>query len=364
MGHQVFVVTTNLPGRKQIEREGNVIRIPGIVLKRLYSYRMARPFSKKAYDILKDIPLDLIHVQTEYGIGMFGRIVAWIRNIPLVYTYHSLYVDFTQTIAKGNKVVNSALVRLVTFLSKDLAEGPAEFTTPSLKTAEALRSYGVNRYINIIPNGIDMSRFNPTAASRARAQDFRREYGLMGMKVLSVVGRVGQEKGIDFLLRCLRRYVDETLDEKVRLLIVGDGPYMPQIRELVDHLWLSNFVIFTGRIPFERISEVYQASDALLTGSRSETQGLTVNEAMASRCPVLARCDPSFAQSVRDGETGFFFWDENTFTMRLKQIFSMDDQAREQMLDKAQSENEEKFSPLRFAKEMEHVYKKALRRYW
>ena len=64
LGHEVFVVTTNLARHSRIEREGNLIRIPGIVLKSLYSYRVSSPISPRNFDVLKDVPLDLIHIHS------------------------------------------------------------------------------------------------------------------------------------------------------------------------------------------------------------------------------------------------------------------------------------------------------------
>lgn len=364
LGCEVIVVTTNLAGHSKIEREGNVIRIPGIVIKSLYSYRMASPFSVRAYDLLKGVHLDLIHVQTEYGIGMFGRLLARIRGIPLVYTYHNLYRDFTYMISKGNRAVDWALQRFISVFSKNWAEAPAEFTTPSKKTADILRSYGIDRYINVIPNGIDLSMYTPTPELVEKARERRKNMGLEDYEVLSAVGRVGQEKGLDFVLKCLRRYIDETDDERVRLLIVGDGPYAPQISQCIKDLWLDDYVTMTGRIPHDQIPEIYAMSDILITGSKSETQGLTVNEAMASRCLVLAREDLSFADSIVDGETGFYFSDPDTFTEKLKHILGMSEEEREKIRDTAQRRDLDRYSPKRFAEEMMNVYKRALRRYW
>ncbi len=363
LGHEVFVVTTNLAGHSRIEREGNLIRIPGIVLKSLYSYRVSSPISPRNFDVLKDVPLDLIHIHTEYGIGYFGRILAWIRDIPLVYTYHSMYKDFTYLISHGNRVVDAAVGKFFSVFSRRWAEAPAEFTTPSEKTAKALRSYGIERYISVIPNGVDLSEYAPTPEIIEQAEKIKKGLGLEGKTILSVVGRVGQEKGIDFLLECLRRYIDETGDENVRILIVGDGPYLTQVHERVKDLWLENYAVFAGRVPHDHIPAYYALSTALLTGSKSETQGLTVNEAMAARCPVLARHDASF-QAVEDGVTGFFFSDADTFTSRLTRLLHMDAKERERMLDTAQERNRERFSPARFAEEMLKVYARAIRKYW
>ncbi|MDD7736074.1 MAG: glycosyltransferase, partial [Bacillales bacterium] len=82
-GHDVFVVTTN-PFSKKVEYKDNVLRIPGITLKWLYSYNMAGFINPKATKIIKKWSLDIIHVQTEAGIGIYGRLLASKLKIPLV----------------------------------------------------------------------------------------------------------------------------------------------------------------------------------------------------------------------------------------------------------------------------------------
>ena len=74
-GDEAFVITTN-PFNNEILIQDNVIRLPGIPLKKLYGYRISAPFDRKAEKIVKQLHLDVIHVQTELSIGIFGRLMA------------------------------------------------------------------------------------------------------------------------------------------------------------------------------------------------------------------------------------------------------------------------------------------------
>jgi len=99
-GHTVYVVTTNTFSNK-MEYNDKVLLIPGLLLKKLYNYRLAGIFHPKAFNIIKSWNLDIIHSQTESGVGLFGRIIAHILNKPLIYTYHTMYVDYTYYVTKG-----------------------------------------------------------------------------------------------------------------------------------------------------------------------------------------------------------------------------------------------------------------------
>lgn len=364
LGHDVFVVTTNLPGHQKVEIQGHVVRIPGKSLKRIYSYRLTGIFSRPAYEFLKDIPFDVIHVQTEYGIGQFGRLFAKMKKIPLVFTYHSLYEDFTYIIAKKNIPLNLALKKAVHVLSKEWAKQPDEFIVPSEKTLMVLRQYGIKRYISVIPNGIDLSAFKRREDSDSKAMAIRKQLGLTDKRVISVVGRIGQEKGLDFILECLRHYINETGDESIRLLVVGDGPYRAEFQKNVHALWLDSYVVFAGRVPYAEVPAYYWLSDALVSGSQSETQGLTINEAMAARCLVLVRKDPSFEGAVKEGETGFFFSDPDTFEMALTRIFGLSCLEKHAILNGAEDWNSKWYSPVNYAKEVLNVYQRAVRKTW
>ena len=362
-GHSVYVVTTNRPKARRISIEDDLIRIPGIEIKKIYSYRMTGPFSIRVYNLLKKLELDLVHVHTEYGIGMFGRLVARFRHVPLIYTYHSLYEDFTYLLSGGRKLADHTLKAAVSSLSRNLSSRPTEIIVPTEKTAQALKRYRVKRKVHVIPDGVDVSEFSPAKKTLEAGREIRDSLGLEDCKVLSVVGRIGQEKGLDFLLRCLRYYIDTYRDESIRLLIVGSGPYLKELKKKVSSLWLERYVIFIGAVPHVEVPSYYAASDVLLSGSKSETQGLTIIEAMASRCLVLCRDDPSFYGAITEGETGFYFKDSESFASNLRRIFELKDTDIERILDQAERRVRERYSPSRCTEEVEDVYRQAIDKY-
>ncbi|MCX5775836.1 MAG: glycosyltransferase [Firmicutes bacterium] len=100
-GHNVYAISTN-PFSNKVEFKDNVLRVPGIELKRLYGYRMAGFFNSQAMRIIRGMKLDVIHIQTEAGVGIFGKIAARTLHVPTVYTYHTMYEDYTYYATKGH----------------------------------------------------------------------------------------------------------------------------------------------------------------------------------------------------------------------------------------------------------------------
>lgn len=364
LGHDVYVITTNLIHRHCLTIHDHIIRVPGIALKKIYSYRITTTYPLKVVKYLDKIKFDVIHVNTESTIGIFARKYSKSRRIPLIYTYHSLYTDFTTTIAKENTKFDKFLKWNIKKLSKKLATSPAEFITPSYKAANVLRTYGIKRYINIVPNGINLSNYKFSPYSKEEIESIRKQYNLKDEKILIVVGRLGQEKGIDKVLDCFRYYISNSGDENIKLLIIGSGPYEKKLKEHVKETYLDKYVIFTGKVPHSEINKYYQMADVLISGSKSETQGLTINEAMASKCLVLAIEDDCFKYEIEDGKTGFLYNSPISFEIKLKKIFDLTEEEKEKIKLSAYNNNKELCSPKKYAEDIIKIYEKAIRSQW
>ena len=359
-GHEVFLVTTNSSLNKMIY-EDHCLRIPGILLKKLYNYRLAGIFHPKATKIIKSWNLDIIHTQTEGGVGLYARLLAPSLKIPLVYTYHTMYVDYTYYVTKG--IMDQSVKNIVKKLSKVLCETCDEFTTPSEKTKNALRGYGVERYINVVPNGIDLDRFEDNEKNIERIKRYRKENNLEDTKILLSLGRIAQEKSIDVLLRGYALFLKKNPSIKTKLLVVGDGPSKPNLEKLAHDLDIKEHVSFIGKVPYEDVPFFYQLADLYLSASTSETQGLTFVEAIASKTLVLCRFDENLVDVIKENRTGFYFGDEESFALKLEKVLNIEENEINQIIEKAYLENK-KYSLESFYLNMKEVYDRARRKKW
>lgn len=131
-----------------------------------------------------------------------------------------------------------------------------------------------SRY-RFVPNAIDMHRFffNPQIREQVR-----RELHLEGKKVVGNIGRVEKPKNQSFLLDILYEMVKT--DDSVRLLLVGDGRLLEQMKKKVHRLKLDDFVVFTGMR--DDVDRIYQAMDVFVFPSLWEGLPVSVVEAQAS----------------------------------------------------------------------------------
>ena len=359
-GHDVFVVTTNPFSNKTIF-ENDILRIPGITLKSLYSYQLAGFIHPKVTKIIKKLKLDVIHVQTEAGIGIYGRILSNKLRIPLIYTYHTMYVDYTYYVTKG--VLDPAAKGIVKKWTKTISSSVTEMTTPSTKTKNALREYGVDRYINVIPNGIDLEMFEEANIDKDFINKFKKEHHIENKFILLSLGRIAKEKANDVLFEGYASYIKSNKMHNTVLLVVGDGPDKENLEKIAFELGISKDVIFVGKVPHEQVPYFYFMSDLYLSASTSETQGLTFIEAIAAKTLVLCRYDENLEDVIKEGKTGFFFNNNSSFISKLDYIISLNQEEKDRIILNAYNENK-RFSIDTFYERMLEVYNRARRKKW
>lgn len=355
-GHQVYIVTVNTENmRYKYENDEHIIRIPGVPIG-IYDYRLTGVYPLKAINKIKKWNLDVIHSHTEFGVGTFARIIAKQYNIPLVHTYHTMYEDYVHYITKG--YFNNTSKKIVEYLTNFYCNQTAtELIVPTKKTYDLFKEkYKYTRNVHIIPTGIEVEKFYKENTDPAKLEEIRKKHGLnKGDFVILYVGRLGQEKSVDVLIESHQELAREY---KAKLLIVGDGPDMDTYKNLVHKLKIDDNVIFTGKVPWTEVTLYYQIADIFATASKSETQGLTVIEAMAASLPVVAVDDESFRNVIVDGLNGHLFDTKKEYKKYVKSF--IDEPSKLQQFSKQARINADTYSSKYFAERVLDVYRLAI----
>lgn len=360
LGHEVYVVTANLESfHYEYDKEEKVLRIPGIPTG-IYDSRLTAVYPIKAVNKIKSWNLDIIHSQTEFAIGTFARLLAFQFNIPLVHTYHTMYEDYVHYITKG--YFDKSSKKIVEYLTLFYCDKTAsELIVPTKKTYDLFKQkYQVDRNIHIIPTGIELDRFYVENIDMSKLKSIQNKLGLKKDDFIAIfIGRLAQEKNIGYLLDVIRDLLPKC--PKLKLLMVGDGPDYEKYQELIKEYGIEDHVVMTGKVAWEDVPYYYHLSNIFLTASTTETQGLTVIEAMASSVPPICIDDESFRNVVVDDLSGRIFKTKRECKQIILKLYNNPEEV--QRLSNQARINVERFSSRFFAESVLKVYEYAIKHY-
>ena len=232
-------------------------------------------FPPSYYPLGRKFPAKVIHAVADSAIFHVRK------DVPLVLTLHGYALD------KGLHPYSTLLQKIhartdLRWLHQLAVQQADVITTVSHFTAELARlDLGIKKPIKVIYNGVDEQQFTPSKRGAGKE-----------IKVL-FSGNLTQRKGAQWLLPIIQR-----LDERIVIY------YTSGLREtsaLVAHPRLRPL----GRIPHEKMPDVYRAMDILLFPTVREGFGLAAVEAMACGLPVVATNGSALPEVVTDGQGGF-----------------------------------------------------------
>lgn len=292
LGHQVYIFA---PQYKDCEREPGVFRYLSVPSPTNQDFTLAIPISLRTRPLVRKLKLDIIHVHSPFMMGRLGAHVARSERIPLVYTYHTLYDKYVHYVPFAQELSSKVVQRIATDFSNrcDLV------IVPTRVIGDVIRQNGVRTPIENIPTGIEVKDYKDGDPAWLR-RTFRIP---PHNRVLLFVGRIGQEKNIEFLIRSFRLVQQQVPD--TTLVLVGGGPQEQELKELVVSLGLRDKVVFTGTLEKKLVVNCYLGADLFVFASVTETQGLVIGEAKAAGLPVVAIDAFGVKEMVTHERSGF-----------------------------------------------------------
>lgn len=305
LGHKVLVVTADASTRHNYVKDG-VLHCPAKSFKKFYNYGLASPVSTRRLMYLKEFDPDIIHIHNEFGIGFSGAMIAKMLKKPLVYTLHTMYDEYLYYVAP--RPLLPFVKRVSHQYARFLAKNAAALTGPSQKCQNFFEECGVNKDVAVVPNPVELDIFQPENIGEEKKAAFRAKYHISEEDTLiCFCGRLGREKSVDVLLD----YWAQTMkpEDHCKLMIIGDGPSRPELMEQAERLGIHDMVTFTGKVMHDELPPYYACCDLYVTTSLSDTNSISMLEAMATGLPVLQRFDQLNEGQVREGINGYIFYD-------------------------------------------------------
>ena len=323
LGHEVFIITVSDNKKDYVlENNGHILRLPSVNLANCYDYKMTSVYPIKAVNMIKKMNLDVIHSNVEFTVGIFARVVSEQLSIPLVHTYHTNWEDYTHYITKNKKILDDICKKLLKYLVVFFEDKTVtELIVPSNEIYNLFKDkYKFTKNIHIIQTGIETSKFYKENFNQKDINSLKKKLGIKKKDfVVMTVSRLAKEKSVDRIINNHKELVKKY--SNMKLLIVGDGPDIDKLKDEAKSLGVSDSVIFTGKVPLSDIPIYYQLGNVFVTASKSETQGLTVVEAISSSLPVVAVKDDSFVNSVIEEFNGFVFTDDEKYINSISKLY-------------------------------------------
>jgi len=262
-------------------------------------YRNALPFlDGKLKKKLYAEKFDIVHTHSPFGMGRLALKIARKNGIPVVATLHTQYKQDFERSLKGFKPLVNFMMR---YIMKVYNKADSVWTVSNV-SCDVLRSYGYKGDIKVIRNGTDL--FYPENAEELKNKIDER-HGLKGQKnVFAFVGRMAMYKNLKLLCDSLKIAKDAGCDFK--MLFVGGGFDLPELKEYAKSVGIEDKCIFTG--PVKERSELqayYVRSDLVLFPSTFDTSSIVGIEAAAHKvaCVMINGCGT--AEALTDGVDGF-----------------------------------------------------------
>ena len=322
-GHDVHLVVYDVPRIRDANKDNpQIIMLKGMKLPHFIVDNMCTTIvinRKKPLQQLKDIHFDVVHIHGEMSMAKIGLDYAREHNIPVVYTWHSLWKDIMFKTAWVAGYIASLYVEQHNI--KKIVRYCDVYTVPSMKVYKrATRVINSKKLPVLLPSGIQIEPF--LERDEKKIANIRYQLRIENKKVVLFLGRVSREKRSLTMLRYMKKTLQN--NRNIVVLIVGTGYYQRHMAKWAKRHHLRDSVIFVGPVINRETASYYQLADVFVSGSKMETQGLTYIEAMTSGTVVLAQKDTVLEGVIEDGKNGLVFDNKEEFVKKLEYALSND----------------------------------------
>jgi glycosyltransferase involved in cell wall biosynthesis len=309
-GHEVLIFAPEYPGNPDAPSTTTFLSLPFALYPEC---RLSFPNQIRIQLELKKFNPDVVHLMTEFNMGLAGLYHSRFLDIPTISTYTT---NFNQYLDYYNlKALHKPCINFFNWFHN----ASSLTVTPSKETIKKLKADGIHR-VSLFTRGIDSKKFSPIHAS----EEIRKNYQVGNKLLLLYVGRISPEKDLDVLFESYHN-LDRKYPEKFALMVVGDGPMKKEYEK--KH---GDKILFTGYQSGENLQKIYASSDIFTFPSASETLGNVVLEALSSGLPVVGVNSGGVKDLIRNNCNGYLVEPKNpaAFQERIEFLFTQTSRQR------------------------------------
>jgi len=329
-GHDVTVLD-----RKYSITDPDFEYIDGVKIVRLQARRLSLPnltltltlnyiiFARQVEKYLATVNSDVVHVHVSI-IGLYLAMAIRVFRERLLYTSHA---------TRRGKTSRTLLDKMAITLENHLVKKVKRTIVLNKSVREELISKTKIKPtdISILPMGTNTDIFNPSID----LDDVRERYELRDKFIVLFVGRIREDKGLEYLVKAANTVINQSGYRDVQFVLVGPteefvleqnhkSSYFERIVGLINEYNLQSHVILTGAVPFDDLRRLYTAADIFVLPSITEAAPQSVIEAMSSGKPVIGTKVGAVPTQIIDGQSGFVIDPGNDGDLSEKIIFLID----------------------------------------
>lgn len=263
----------------------------------------------RAKAILQEFKPDFLYER--YSLfGTAGIYLSREHNIPLILEVNAPLVEEQQQ-QRG-----LSLTKVAKTTQKIIFNEADHIIVVSKWLKEYVIQHGAkSNRITVIPNGVDPAKFNPRSASQ-----LRHKLGWEDKFVMGYVGAMKDWHGLPTVLEAMRLL--KNLKKKFQLLLVGDGPHLPLLKQQIETMKLQDYVHLTGLVPHQEVPNWVGTMDVAIapfsTNAAEYFSPVKLFEYMAMECPVIAARISQTAEIIKPGHTGWLYEPGNSIELAEK----------------------------------------------
>lgn len=343
-GHEIHFITYKQPVRLELLSPNihfHEVSVPNYPLFQYQPYELA--LSSKLVDMVKLHNLDLLHVHYAIPHAYAGYMAKKMLQsegifIPMVTTLHGTDITLVGNHPFYKPAVTFSINEsdVVTSVSQSLKD-------------DTLRLFDITNEIDVVPNFIDLSKFNHTFTDCQREMMAKEDE-----RIITHISNLRPVKRITDIIEIFDRIQKEI---PAKLLIVGDGPEKKRAEELCVSKGIEDKVIFFGNS--SEINKILCFSDLFLLPSEKESFGLAALEAMASGVPVISSNTGGLPEVNEHGVSGYLSDVGNVDDMAMRALSILKSDETLNKFKKQARETARKFETQNIVPMYEAMYEKA-----
>ncbi|MFA5986981.1 MAG: glycosyltransferase [Parcubacteria group bacterium] len=354
-GHVVYIFAPQWKGGAVVQKEEkNVFRYPSIDVPTKVDFSLVVPYAPKIDAVLEKLQIDIVHAQHPILLGSTARKWAKKKNVPLIFTWHTLYdlythyMPFVPQHVSGKVAIHNAV---------SYANACDHVIVPTPIIYRAIRDFGVvHDRISIIPSGVDEELFADPQGEKIREKYHYTKKDL----VLVTVSRLTEEKNVVFLAQSVAEILQK--NPHVKFLCAGEGDLLDEMQDIFVQKKVSERVIFAGVVQRSDVKDYLAAGDIFVYASTSETQGTIVTENMYVGKPIIAVGVNGVKDLVEHEINGLETKEDHSFVDAIQRMID-DAELRDRMGRNAARIAREKYTATVCAKKLLATYYAVIEKY-